>query len=170
MPAGRPTDYSKETIEKTRQYIDSCEDIEEQQLTGLSLKGTELYKNKLKVNIPTIEGLAFYLKVHKDTIYEWRKVYSEFSDLIGELLAKQARELISKGLSGDYNPTIAKVLLTKHGYREGIEQTGSDGKDLIPTASVKEITEKINEIYRGGSESGDGAEASSMGTEVPSQE
>jgi hypothetical protein len=30
--------------------------------------------------------------------------------------------LINNGLSGDYNPTIAKVLLSKHGYREEVKQ------------------------------------------------
>lgn len=136
---GRPTSYNEEMLNKTIEYIESCEDEEVQELTGLSVKGTELYKNKLKVNIPTIEGLAYYIKINKDTLYEWCKVYKEFSDVIDELRAKQAKALVNKGLSGDYNPTIAKVLLTKHGYREGIEQTGKDGADLISKATDEEL-------------------------------
>ena len=41
--------------------------------------------------------------------------------------------LINKGLSGDHNPTIAKVLLTEHGYREGTELSGEGGKPLTIT-------------------------------------
>lgn len=127
----RPTIYTTEILEKTKEYINSCTDTEIQQVIGMSAKGTELYKNKVIVNIPTIEGLSYYLGINRDTIYAWCKENKEFSDIIEDLRAKQANELINKGLSGDYNPTIAKVLLSKHGYREGIENTGKDGKDLI---------------------------------------
>ena len=42
------------------------------------------------------------------------------------------------GLQGSYNPTIAKVLLTKHGYREGTDITTND-KDLpMPLLSALE--------------------------------
>jgi hypothetical protein len=137
MPAGRPTEYSEKILQKAIEYLDSCEDDEIQQTIGMSAKGTELFKNKVVVNLPTIEGLALHLGIHRDTIYEWEKSknedesfkYPEFSDILGKLRAKQANMLINKGLSGDYNPTIAKVLLTKHGYREGIDQT-SDGKTI----------------------------------------
>ena len=123
----RPTIYNEELKEKAKEYISSCNDEEVQQLSGLSVKGTELYRNKLNVKIPTIEGLASYLDVNRDTIYDWANKNPEFSDIIESLREKQANALISKGLSGDYNPTIAKVLLTKHGYREGIENTGDNG-------------------------------------------
>lgn len=119
---GRPTEYSEEVLENTNKYLDSCED-ETERLVDMENeeKGYQKYRNKLKVKLPTIEGLAYFLGVHKDTIYEWRKVHHEFSDLIEDLLSKQADRLISNGLSGDYNPTIAKVLLSKHGYKEAQE-------------------------------------------------
>ena len=129
-PGGRPSEYSGEVLNKAREYLDSCEDEEIQIVKQAnSEKGYEMYDNKLKVNLPTIEGLAVHLKIHKDTIYEWEKAkhedgslkYPEFSDVISELRAKQARELVNKGLSGDYNPTIAKVLLAKHGYKDAQE-------------------------------------------------
>jgi DNA-packaging protein gp3 len=124
MAGGRPTKLNKEIIEKTKLYIRNCEDVEKE------------------VNLPTIEGLAYDLGINKTTVYDWRKgedeLHQEFSYLIEDLLQKQARQLVNKGLSGAYNPTIAKVLLTKHGYREGVEQSGAEGKDLIPETFTEE--------------------------------
>lgn len=114
--SGRPTTYSDEMLAKTSEYIDSCNDETSD-------------KGKVTVNLPSIEGLAYFLKVNKDTLYEWCKVHPEYSDVIDDLRAKQARALLNNGLAGTYNPTIAKVLLTKHGYREGIDNTTND-KDL----------------------------------------
>jgi len=139
-PGGRPTIYSDEILIKTQEYIDLCEDEEVDQVVGMSAKGTELYKNKLKVNLPTIEGLAYHLNINKDTIYEWCKVHGGFSDVIDNLRAKQARELVSKGLSGDYNPTIAKVLLSKHGYSEKQEvDVTTQGEKIQSSLSAEAI-------------------------------
>ena len=140
---GRPTDYSEEILIKTREYIDNCEDEDVQKVKQSNEeKGYEMYENKVKVKLPTIEGLARYLGINKTTIYEWCKIHSEFSNYIDELMAKQAERLVNNGLSGDYNSTIAKVLLTKHGYREGIDQTTND-KDLpVPIYGGQSSTTK----------------------------
>jgi len=146
MATGRPTDYSKEILIKTREYLDLCEDsiIEYHKTRG---DKSDTYDRIVKVKLPSIEGLAFHLKINRDTIYEWCKVHKEFSDIIEELKAKQAEELINKGLSGDYNPTIAKVLLTKHGYREGTELTGADGEPLqIAVEDKKKIDGALDKI------------------------
>lgn len=127
---GRPTEYGQEILEKAQQYLDKCKDEEVQQTIGLSAKGTELYKNKLKVQLPSIEGLARYLAVHRDTLYEWAKLHPEFSDILEAVRAEQAQRLINNGLSGDYNPTITKLMLTKHGYSDKSELTGKDGEPL----------------------------------------
>lgn len=139
---GRPTKYSDEILTLTKEYIDSCEDKDIQlvkQSGDNKSGGYESFENKLQVNLPTIEGLAYFLKLNKDTIYSWRKEHKDFSDLIDDLLQKQARQLINRGLSGDYNPTIAKVLLTKHGYRDGVDHT-TNGKDM-PVPLLKALEE-----------------------------
>ena len=115
----RPTLYNEQILEYTKQYIDTCEDTFDPE------------SKKVKVNIPTIEGLAYHLGINKDTIYSWRKEKPEFSELISNLLAKQAKYLVNKGLSGEYNPTIAKVLLTKHGYTEKTETDITSGGEKI---------------------------------------
>lgn len=129
MALGRPSEYSPEILTKTKEYIDSCEDKTETIVAGETDKYTK-YSVRVTVNLPTIEGLARYLKLHKDTIYTWRKEKRDFSDLIDELLAKQAEQLINKGLNGDYNPTIAKVLLTKHGY--------TDRQEVVQSTTIKD--------------------------------
>lgn len=116
MPAGRPTEYNEEILKKTESYLESCNDTEEDKEHNI----------KRIVNLPSIEGLAYELKINKDTIYAWAKIHKEFSDVIDDLRSKQAKSLLNNGLSGNYNPTIAKVLLTKHGYREGIDTTTND--------------------------------------------
>lgn len=108
MKKGRPTDYSEEMLSKAQEYIKLCEDTEEQ------------------VNLPTRGGLAAFLDVSRDTLYEWAKHHPDFSYIMERLGATQEDRLINKGLAGQYNSTIAKVLLTKHGYREGIDQTTKD--------------------------------------------
>lgn len=116
---GRPTDYSDKVLKAAKKYLKECEDEPVQETIGLSAKGTELYKNKLNVNLPTIEGLSAYLKVNRDTLYEWAKIHKEFSDTLEDIKAEQAKRLINSGLSGDYNSTIAKLILSSnHGMRE----------------------------------------------------
>ena len=121
---GRPPTYDQELVEKARVYLAQCIDESFD-------RGGERPQHALKVKIPTKGGLAVYLGVARETLFDWAKKYQEFSNIMEQMGAVQEERLINNGLSGDYNPTIAKVLLTKHGYREGIDQTTND-KD-IPT-------------------------------------
>lgn len=139
---GRPTVYSPEIITKTQEYLDSCTDIIEDYHKTIGLK-SDSFDRIVNVKIPTIEGLAVFLGISRETVYAWDKdeTKPEFSDILSKLRAEQADRLINNGLSGNYNPTIAKVLLTKHGYREGVDATTND-KDL-PTPIVN-ITRGIS--------------------------
>lgn len=120
----RPTLLTPKLIKKAKEYLAMCQDEEVTRGTG----DRPVYG--IKVSVPTKGGLAKYLKVSRDSLYEWAKESEEFSDIMEELGAEQEDRLINKGLSGEYNPTIAKVLLTKHGYRDQQEHMGKDGKDL----------------------------------------
>jgi len=104
MAGGRPTSYSDEIVKEAWNYIAFSNDVE---------KG-----DKVTVRLPTIEGLALHLEISRSTLYLWQKEHEEFSDIIETLLQKQAQTLVNNGLQGTYNPTIAKVLLTKHGYTD----------------------------------------------------
>jgi len=140
----RPTEYTNEFVTKTREYLATTGDVYEvktrpvfREVKGADGEYTQVEKEEsyvvFKVKVPSIEGLAVYLGIHKDTIYEWEKIHQEFSDVISELRAKQAECLISGGLSGRYNSTIAKLLLTKHGYSDKQEtDIKSDGQAIQP--------------------------------------
>lgn len=117
---GAPTKYNSDILKKTKKYIDSCEDEEYQLIKTDGDKSTS-FENKIRVKLPTIEGLALYLETNRDNIYEWEKEHAEFSDILKKLRAKQASKLIENGLSGDYNPLISKLILSKHGYVEKSE-------------------------------------------------
>lgn len=144
MPAGRPTKYNSDILKKAQEYLALCVDSVERVVSQESEKYT-MYKQKLVVNLPSIEGLAIHLGIVKDTIYQWEKEHPEFSDVINTLRAKQAVKLLNSGLSGEYNPYIAKALLSKHGYSEKqeVEQSGETSitvkwdKSLIPSSPTE---------------------------------
>lgn len=142
-PGGRPPEYGPHITKKAREYLKECEDEEYEFHKTRGLR-SDSFDERLRVKLPTIEGLAVYLKVSRDTLYTWEKEpdKQEFSDILAELRAVQADRLIRNGLSGHYNPVIAKVLLTKHGYREGIEQSGEGGGPM-----KVDITDQLNKTY-----------------------
>lgn len=111
MPAGRPTTYSQEILDKALEYFEVLPEDEK---------------------LHSIEGLSDYLDIARSTIYDWtsQEDKKEFSDIVDKILNKQGKTLINKGIVGEFNQSITKVLLSKHGYREGTEVMGKDGEKL----------------------------------------
>jgi len=110
----RPTDYTPDIVQKAKDYI----------YVPVAAHGDD---------IPTIAGLALYLQLSRETIYAWAKdpTKSEFSDIVSDILAAQENTLVQKGLKGDFNPTITKLMLSKHGYVERQDITSAD-KPVAP--------------------------------------
>lgn len=104
MKAGRPTDYDEDMVQAVYDYLESYE--------GMGHV------------VPTIAGLSRVMKVSRDTIWRWSKDEnkSQFSDAIAELEAEQELKTISGSMTGDYNATISKLILTKHGYSDKTQQ------------------------------------------------
>ena len=143
----RPTDYNENTIKFTQDYLDSCVDTEEDYTKSQGDKSSS-YERLIRVKLPTIEGLAVYLGVNKTTIYEWESRYPEFSNVLAQLRSKQAETLINKGLSGDYNPIISKLLLMKHGYAEKTETDVTTKGESINTpvdTDIEEIAKRVSD-------------------------
>ena len=109
-----------ERLEKTKEYIAQCKD-ENYQLIKTEGNKTTTYENKIKVKLPTLAGLANYLGVGLSTLSNLEKKYPEFAELADNIRTLQEEVLINRGLSGDYNATIDKLLLVKHGYRDGMD-------------------------------------------------
>lgn len=101
---GRPTKYDPAFVEEVDKYLET---------TG-----------KKQMHLPKIESFANWLHVHKDTLYEWAKIYPDFSDALNTIMQKQAEQLIDDGIYGgkEVNATIVKLLLqNNHGMREKID-------------------------------------------------
>lgn len=124
MRTGRPTEYSQAILDLANMYLDNLPEDEK---------------------LHSIEGLADYIDIARSTIYEWisQEEKKDFSDIVEKILNKQGKTLINKGIVGEFTPAITKVMLSKHGYREGIEQMGKDGKDLIPETISKEEQKEL---------------------------
>lgn len=111
---GRPTKYNPLFVNEVEEYLKT---------TG-----------KEQMHLPKIESFAIWLDVNKSTLYEWAKLYPEFSDALDKIMKKQAEQLIDDGIYGgkEVNSTIVKLLLqNNHGMKERQDVTTND-KD-IPT-------------------------------------
>ncbi len=69
----------------------------------------------------SVAELALRLNIARSTVYKWAEEKPEFSDIVEKILAWQEINLTKNGLSGDYNASIAKLLLSKHGYADKVE-------------------------------------------------
>lgn len=130
MTAGRPATYKPDMVEKARRYIANHEDFNDP--------------------VPTIAGLACVLGVVRETCHAWAKDADkpEFSNICKELMQKQERVLVARGLVGEFNSPITKMMLTKHGYSDKVENdhTSSD-KSMTPQFITRTIIDpKSDEV------------------------
>lgn len=133
MTVGRPSKYNPKYCDEVDRYLEENQDEEVKVLKqSNSEKGFVTYDTKLKVKLPTVEGFAIFIGVNKTTLYEWEKVNQSFSNSLDKIREEQRRRLLNSGLSGDYNSTIAKLILSSnHGMREKSDIT-SDDQPLTP--------------------------------------
>ena len=103
MGAGRPSLYNQEILTKAEDYLENF------------YKYDDL--------IPSLAGLACVLGVGKSTMHDWKGQHQEFSDMLERLMQVQEKFLLRGGLSGDMNSTISKLVLSKHGYSDKVDQT-----------------------------------------------
>lgn len=144
---GRPSSYSKEINKKANDYIDSCgevHEVKERPVVRVDIEGeqyvTEESYVQSKIILPTVEGLALVLNVHRDTLYEWGSRHPDFSDILDNLKKKQANMLIQYGLTGEYNSIIAKMILSsKHGF---IEKSSQESTVTLVSPETKDLIQK----------------------------
>ena len=124
----RPTDYTDELMAKARTYIDETEDA-----------------------VPIVVGLCLHIGISKATAYRWAdEGKQEFKDILEEVKERQEVGLVNGGLNSDFNPAIAKMMLTKHGYsdKQILDNTSSDGT-MTPRDTSQAVLEALKNKHRG---------------------
>ena len=98
--------------------------------------------------VPTVAGLLCALQLPRSTFYDLANKHEDVKQLLDRLLAIQESTLVSGSLKGTLNPSIAKLLLMRHGYSERIEQTvdHTTGGDKMQPATFKGVTKHSRTI------------------------
>lgn len=115
-PMGRPTKLNSEIVARAQEYLDTYRELGDQ--------------------VPTVVGLALYLDVATNTVYNWAKGDNDaFLRIFERVEQTQHQGLVNGGLSGNFNPAITKMMLTKHGYsdKQELAHTSPDGSMSAPT-------------------------------------
>lgn len=127
--AGRPKEFKEEYIAKVDEYLEQCEDTEDEFHRTRGEK-SDSYDRIIKAKLPTIEGFARFIDVSIASIYNWRDEFPEFLEALEKIMVEQRERLINKGVSGEYNSTIAKLILSaNHGMRDSTDVT-TGGKPI----------------------------------------
>jgi len=145
---GRPTEYKTFYCDKVDEYLESQQDEEVEVVKQRNQeKGYEIYDNKLKVKLPTKEGYARFIGVTKKTLYNWANEHEEFLHALEKIEIEQKQRLIDCGLSGEYNSTIAKLVLSSnHGMSDKTEtDLTSKGEKIQSVAEAIALMEKSRE-------------------------
>lgn len=117
---GRATEYNKAMQKKAETYLEENTRV-----------------------IPSVAGLAVFLKVARSTIYKWANENPSFSDTLDEILANQELDALDGGLNGDFNPAISKLILANHGYKEKQESEVTI-KEVNPAKRKSRIEELLS--------------------------
>lgn len=119
---GRPTKLTPELIKLSKKYLPLCKDTYKTYITGSDSEGNPITATHLEVKLPTLQGFARFLSVNSETVRIWATENIEFSATVDDIKEEQASRLVGKGLSGLYNSSIVKLLLSSnHGMREKVD-------------------------------------------------
>ena len=108
MPPGRPTSYSEEMLTLANAYIDSEDTV-----------------------VPNAAGMALALNVSKKTLYNWADQHPDFLHTLDKLNQKQENLLLHKGVTGEFNSTITKLMLANHGYHDKQDTNLNANIDIV---------------------------------------
>ena len=140
---GRPTKYTQDMVDKVDEYLALCVD-EEKEFHKTRGEKSDSYQRVLKVNLPKIEGFSAYLGVHKDTLTEWAKENDVFSVALDKIRQAQHNRLVDETLAGNYNPVIAKLMLSSnHNYAENSKTDITSGGEKIQSNTL--IVERMDQ-------------------------
>lgn len=135
-PVGRPSDYYPEVNQEMRDFFDTWPDyieIEEEVASG----GRVVRVKTRKQNVPpTLNKFAIKLGTSRETLYEWSCKYPEFRHTYTHCKNIQEEFLCNKGLLGEYNQGITRLMLVNHTtMRDKMEvEASEDAKALLKLA------------------------------------
>lgn len=118
---GRPSEYDPAFCDAVDSYLALNQDEHDEfhKTRGVNSDG---YERVIKVKLPTRDGLAVHIGCSTDALLNWERANPEFAVALQKLDTIQKQRLIENGLSGDYNPVIAKLLLgANHDIRDKSE-------------------------------------------------
>ena len=124
---GRPTTWSIALEEKAMEYING----------GWEIEGH---------SIPSVVGLCSYIERSRSVVYEWAEDESRgFADILSKLKEIQLLNLMNKGLTSEFNSTITKLILTKHGFSDKVDtDVTSGGKPVQNEWHIHPVTSGDN--------------------------
>lgn len=113
---GRPSKLTPEVRVKVAEYLQQCMD---------------------NGKFPSVARLAVTLDISKKTLYNWGDEDPEFLHTLETLKSLQEATLLEGSLENKLNATIAKLVLSNHGYREKSEQDITSGGEKIQPVLVR---------------------------------
>lgn len=110
---GRPTAWSIAVEEKAMEYING---------------GWETVGH----SIPSVVGLCSYIDRSRSVVYVWAEDENRgFKDILSKLKEVQLLNLMNKGLTSEFNSTITKLILTKHGFSDKVDTDVTSGGKAV---------------------------------------
>ncbi|MGD9382243.1 MAG: terminase small subunit [Candidatus Thorarchaeota archaeon] len=152
MSVGRPSKYKPEYCEQLVEFFDR-----QPYEFVLSDESDETSKKIKQIcDLPTLAAFAKTVGVHRDTIHQWSKDHSDFSDAIKKAKELQEDILITNGLHGNYNTAFA-IFTAKNviGWRDKqeLEHTGKDGGAIeLESADDMDIARRVAFLLTSGAE------------------
>ena len=139
-PMGRPTNWSLELEAEAYKYL-------------------ETWQEEHGHAFPSVVGLCEVIKRSRANVYEWAKHEDKnFSDILNRINQLQELVVWNKSMKGEYNSTMSKLLLTKHGYSDKVDATTNNthqGPDGGPIQTQSTITfVGVGPDYQEGDENG----------------
>lgn len=120
-PVGRPTKYNADMQEQADDYVLSWSERDA---------------------VPSRVGLCCHLGISKQTSFEWERIYPEFLATLQAIETLQEHTAVNKGITGEFNSTIVKLVLANHGYseRQAVDHSSKDGS-MTPTVIERHIVD-----------------------------
>ena len=135
LPPGRPSSFEERFIQDALDYANG---------------GYQSYSDA----IPTVERFAKIIGVTKGTVYKWCQQNDDFMNAVDEIRQASKLELITNGLTGNYNSNFCRFLLSaNHGMSEKTHTEHSSDGSFAPQHIVIQgvsagVDDELEDEYR----------------------